>query len=206
MDYLISNYERVFVLFIEHILLTFITLLFSLIISFPLGIFLESKDRLEKLISKLFGIFYTIPSLAFFAILVPITGLGMKSAVIALVTYTQFILLRNIVKGLREVPKEIIESACGMGMSRKDLLFKIKIPLAMPVILAGFRISTISIISISTIAAWINAGGLGELIFEGLSQNYSTKIIVGTILVAILSIISNSIIKKIEDIYGRHLN
>lgn len=189
MEYLIKYYPKILTLFLEHVTITFLTISISLIIAFPISLYAANNKRIGDIFSKVF------------AILVPFTGLGMKTAVFALVMYTQFILIRNITKGLKEVPEEIIDAGTGMGLDKRELFFKIKLPLAMPVILAGIRIATISVISIATIRAWINAGVLGELIFEGLAQDYGVKIIIGTSLVAILSIGSNILITALERRY-----
>ena len=201
MYYLINYYPRVIELFLEHILITVITLGISLLIAFPTSVFASRSKRLGNILAKLFSIIYTIPSMSFFALLVPFIGLGMKTAIISLVMYSQFILIRNITKGLEEVPKEVIDAGIGSGLNKKQIFFQIEIPLAMPVILAGIRITIIAIISIATIAAWINAGGLGELIFEGLAQDHSSKILIGTVLVASLSIGSNLFIQSMERRY-----
>lgn len=188
MNYLISNFDRVVKLLVEHLYLVSLSLFTALIIASVLGIIISRYQHLYGPIVGGLGIIYTIPSIALFALMIPILGLGFKSAFIALVAYSQMILVRNIVAGIRGIDPAIIEAAKGMGMGKWRILFRIEIPLALPVVIAGIRIATISIIGIATIAAYINAGGLGELIFEGIYQDHSQKIIAGTIAVAILAI------------------
>ncbi|QBP40220.1 ABC transporter permease [Paenisporosarcina antarctica] len=188
MSYLISNFDKVFKLFIEHLYLVSLSLSVALIIATVLGITISRYKRLYTPVIGVLGVIYTIPSIALFALMIPLIGLGFKSAFIALVAYSQMILVRNIVAAIRGIEPSIIEAAKGMGMGKWRILFKIEIPLALPVVIAGIRIATVSIIGIATIAAYINAGGLGELIFEGIYQDHSQKIIAGTIAVAFLAV------------------
>ncbi|MCY6484571.1 ABC transporter permease [Clostridium aestuarii] len=201
MEYLINHYPKILNLLCEHIFLTFTSLFISMLIAFPIGIFASTHKKFRKITTKLLGLCYIIPSMALFALLIPFTGLGFKSAIITLVMYSQFILVRNITKGLNEVPNSIIDAGYGMGYSNIQLLFKIKLPISLPVILAGIRVATVSIISLTTLAAWINAGGLGVLIFEGIYQQNSIKILTGTTLITILSITSNQLITYLEKKY-----
>lgn len=136
--------------------------------------------------------------MAVFAILIPFSGLGFKSAVITLVVYSQFILVRNIIKGLEEVPPGLIDTGYGMGYNNIQLLLKVKLRTALPVILVGIRVATVSIISLTILAAFINAGGLGGLIFDGLYHQKPVKIIIGTILTGLLAIGCNFIIGAVE--------
>lgn len=202
MGYLFSNYERVIGLFFDHLYLVAISLFIALLIALPLGIIASRYKRLYTPIIGTLGIMYTIPSIALFALLIPFLGLGFKSALTALVAYSQMILVRNIVAGIRGIEPSVIEAAKGMGMGKWRILWKIEIPLALPVVIAGIRIATVSVIGIAAIAAYINAGGLGELIFEGIYQDHSQKIIAGTIGVATLAIGVDVLFRFIE----RNLN
>jgi len=136
------------------------------------------------------GLLYTIPSLALFAVLitVPGIGLGRRPAIIALVAYSLLILIRNVVTGIDSVPRETREAARGMGMTSRQILWRIELPLAIPVIVAGVRIAAVSTIGIATIAAYIGAGGLGGLIRDGISRGQSTRIVVGGALAVLLSV------------------
>ncbi|WP_456687356.1 ABC transporter permease [Aeribacillus sp. SP014] len=137
--------------------------------------------------------------MAFFALLIPFLGLGMKPAIFALVAYSQLILVRNVMVGFQSIDQAIIEAGKGMGLNWFHLFWKIELPLALPIILGGVRIAAVAIIGIGTIAAWINAGGLGVLLFEGLYQNSTHKIIIGTILVSTLALITNYILLRLEN-------
>lgn len=198
MGYLFSNYDRVIGLFFDHLYLVAISLFIALLIALPLGIIASRFKRLYSPIIGTLGIMYTIPSIALFALLIPFLGLGFKSAITALVAYSQMILVRNIVAGIRGIEPSVIEAAKGMGMGKWRILWKIEMPLALPVVIAGIRIATVSVIGIAAIAAYINAGGLGELIFEGIYQDHSQKIIAGTIGVATLAIGVDVLFRFIE--------
>ncbi|MFC4766261.1 ABC transporter permease [Effusibacillus consociatus] len=191
MKYLVSNFERVLGLFVDHLYFVAISLLISILIAVPLGIVASRIKKLYTPIIGTLGVIYTIPSLALFALLIPFLDLGFKPAVTALVAYTQMILVRNIVTAIRGIEPAVIEAAKGMGMSKWRILWKIELPLALPVVIAGIRIATVSMIGIGAIAAYINAGGLGELIFEGIYQDHPGKIVAGTIAVAILAIMTD---------------
>lgn len=198
MNYLFSNFDRVILLFFDHLFLVTVSLLIALMIAVPLGIMASRFKRLYTPVVGVLGIMYTIPSIALFALMIPFFGLGFKSALIALVAYSQMILVRNIVTGIRGIEPSVIESARGMGMGKWRILWKIEFPLALPVVVAGIRIATVSVIGIAAIAAYINAGGLGELIFEGIYQDHSQKIIAGTIAVAFLAIGADVLFRVIE--------
>jgi osmoprotectant transport system permease protein len=198
MEYLFSHLSRVFELFVQHLYLVGTSLLLSALIAIPLGIFISRHVKLAIPVLGTLGVLYTIPSLALFALIIPILGLGFKPAVAALVMYSQMILVRNTVAAIRGIEPTIIEAAKGMGMGKWRVLWKIELPLALPVIIAGVRIALISMIAIASVAAYINAGGLGVLIFEGIAQDHSGKITAGTIVVACFAIVADFTLRKIE--------
>lgn len=199
--YLLNYYDRIFILLFEHLVLTLISLGIALLIALPVGVLLSRMKWLSVPILAILGILYSIPSLAMFAFLIPIIGLGVKPAIIALIAYSQLILVRNVMTGFQMIDPSIIEAGKGMGLSHSRLFWKIELPLALPVILGGIRIATISIIGIATIASWINAGGLGDILFEGLYQNHTPKVIWGTIAVSLLAIGSNQLLLTLEKRY-----
>jgi len=134
------------------------------------------------------GFLYTIPTLAFLALLIPIVGLGKANAIICMVAFSLMIMIRNVATGLREVPAEVIDAARGMGMRAGEILARIELPLALPVIVAGLRIATVTVISVAVVAAYINAGGLGTLIFSGISNDFAPKIWVGALTACALAV------------------
>jgi len=147
------------------------------------------------------GVLYTIPALALFAFLIPFMGLGKPPAITALVLYSLLILVRNIAIGIREVPAELIEAADGMGYGKARRLLRIELPLALPVIVAGIRITAVTQIAVATVAAYINAGGLGDIIFQGITQDFGEKIVAGAVLTSLLAIVVDEGLKLVE----RHL-
>jgi osmoprotectant transport system permease protein len=149
-------------------------------------------------VTGFFGILYTIPSLALFAFLIPVTGLDVQTAIVGLVAYSQMILIRNVVAAIKGIDPLMLEAAKGMGMNRGQVLMKIEIPLAVPVIIAGIRVAAVSTISIGSVAAWVGAGGLGTLIFDGLYRSYPDKIIAGTVSIAVLAILADLLFRGIE--------
>lgn len=197
-DYLRNYYDDVLTMFFEHAFLTVASLGIALGFALPFG-YLLSRTKLMAVPSlAVLGIIYAIPSLALFALLIPFLGLGMKAAVTGLVAYSQLILVRNVMVGFQSVDRAVLEAARGMGLSGWRLLWKIQLPLALPVIIGGIRVATVSIIGIGTIAAWINAGGLGGLLFEGLYQNAAHKMMIGTVLVSLLAIVTNHALLWLE--------
>lgn len=198
MTYLTENWDIVLQLAWEHLYLTGLVLLIAVAIALPLGVFLAHFGRLATPALGLFSVIYTIPSMALFALLIPLTGLGTKTAATALVAYSQFILVRNTVAGLRGVDPAVQEAALGMGMTGWQVFREVRFPLAMPVILAGVRVAAIAVIGLSSLAAWINAGGLGVLLFQGLYQDHPTKMWTGTVLIALIAIVVSRVLQVLE--------
>jgi osmoprotectant transport system permease protein len=144
------------------------------------------------------GVIYTIPSLALLAALVPLLGLGTVPAVTALVLYSQLTLVRNVAVGFSGVDPAAIEAARGMGMTSGQVLRQVEVPLALPVILAGMRIATLAIISLTTIAAWIGAGGLGQVIKDGVQRDDNRLILAGVLAVTVLALGADALYRGIE--------
>jgi osmoprotectant transport system permease protein len=188
MNYLFGHLDKVLALAAQHAALTLVALAIALAIALPLGVFLARRPRAYAPVQGVLGVLYTIPSVSLLVLLIPLLGLGFRPTVVALVIYCQAILVRNVVAGINGVDPAVLEAARGMGLSRVQILREVELPLAMPVILAGVRIAVLSIIAIATVAAFFNAGGLGALIREGISQDYGDKIIAGVIAVALVAI------------------
>jgi osmoprotectant transport system permease protein len=163
----------------EHLVLVTVSIAIAFAISLAVGIAASRRPRLYAAVLAVGAGLYTVPSLALFALLIPFLGLGRTAAVVALVAYSLLVLVRNVTTGLREVPADVVEAARGMGLGPWQLLLRIELPLALPVIVAGLRIATVAVIGIATIAAYINAGGLGTLIFDGIQQAHTAKIVTG---------------------------
>jgi osmoprotectant transport system permease protein len=177
---------------LQHLLLTVIAVSFGLAISMGLSIYVLRNRRAYAPITGFTGVLYTIPSLALFAFLVPITGLSVLTAEIGLVSYTLLILVRNTVAGIDGVPLAVLEAAAGMGYTRRQMLWRVQVPLALPVIIAGVRIAAVTTIGLVTVTSLIGLGGLGFFILRGLTLFFSpvgtTQIVVGVVLSVILAI------------------
>ena len=172
----------------EHMLVTVIAVAAGFVISFALALAIRRYPRLYAPILAISGVLYAIPSIALFVLFIPITGLSLLTAEIALVSYTLVILVRNIVTGLRGVPPEVIEAARGMGYTDRQRLWRIEVPIAMPIIVAGLRIATVTTIGLVTIATLIGMGGLGYLIVNiGVQRRFPTATITGVVIVVLLS-------------------
>jgi osmoprotectant transport system permease protein len=171
----------------QHVELTGLALLFGLLLAFPLALAAVQWPRLYGHILGFTGVLFTIPSLALFILLIPFTGLKIQTALIGLTIYTLLILVRNIVEGLRGVDNDVREAAQAMGYTRARQLFQVELPLALPVIMAGVRIATVTTIGLVTVTALIGWGGLGQLFIEGFTLNFGTPIVVGIVLSALLA-------------------
>lgn len=201
-DYLLRYPDKLLKAFVEHVEIVVITLLISIIFAALLTILTAYSKVASVVLVNLFSMVYSIPSLALFAILVPLTGLGKTTAIIVLVVYNQYILLRNILDGLNNVDSSIIEAATGMGMSKSQLLFQVKLPLVIKPIFTGIHLAVVSTIGIATIAASINAGGIGSVLLDGLRTVNTAKILWGTLLAAGLAIVVNGLFNSIEKKLG----
>ena len=144
------------------------------------------------------AVIYSVPSLALLALLIPITGLGRKTAIVALVIYNQYLLLRNFLAGLDGVDSSVVEAATGMGMTHMQILWKVQIPLSRKAQIAGLRIALVSTVGIATIAASINAGGLGTILFDGLRTMNTAKILWGSLLSAALAVAIDRLLLLVE--------
>jgi len=198
MSWVLENYDVLGVALVEHLVLVATALAISLAIALPLGIWTARRPALYVATMLATGVLYTIPALALFALLIPLMGLGKTPAITALVLYSLLILVRNVAIGIREIPGELIEAADGMGYGPWRRLLRIELPLALPVIVAGVRITAVTQISVATVAAYINAGGLGDIIFQGITQDFTTKIVVGALLTSLLAIAADESLKGVE--------
>ena len=178
----------------EHLELTLAALAIGLVLALPLGIVCYVWRRVYTPVLVVAGVLYTIPSLALLAMLVPFFGITKTPAIIMLVTYTMLILVRNAVAGLDAIPDDVLEAAEGMGYSRMGRLLRIELPLALPAIVAGIRITMVSTLGLVTIAALLGQGGLGQLIYDGLLRDFRTPLVVGTVLTVALAVIADLII------------
>ena len=198
--YLNTYQEKLLTALVQHLQIVGITLIISILLAFAITLLSIWSEWLVNAAIQVFSVIYSIPSLALFAMLIPIMGIGRNTAIFVLVLYNQFLLLRNIMAGLKGVDESVLEAALGMGMNRWQILYKVKLPLALPVIMAGIHLSIISTIGIATIAATINAGGLGTILFDGLRTMNTYKILWGTIFCAGIAWAADVLLQVIESI------
>ncbi|WP_279381283.1 osmoprotectant update ABC transporter permease/substrate-binding subunit OpuFB [Lysinibacillus fusiformis] len=183
---------------LEHIQISFIALFFAVLIAIPLGIYLTNKKKIAESIIGVSAVLQTIPSLALLGLLIPLFGIGKVPAIIALVVYALLPILRNTYTGINEVDPSLKEAALAMGMNRSKRLVKVELPLAMPVMMAGIRTAMVLIVGTATLAALIGAGGLGDIILLGIDRNNTALILIGAIPAAILALIFDVALKKLE--------
>jgi osmoprotectant transport system permease protein len=183
-----------------HIFLSFVSVAIALAISLPTGVLVARYRKAYPPVTFVTGLLYSIPSLALFGILISIPGIGIGATpvIIALVAYSLLVLIRNTVAGLDSVPAETIDAARGMGLTNSQILLRVEFPLALPVIVAGIRIATVTIIGIATIGAYVAAGGLGKMIFDGINRNFPTMIITGAVLATALAILADLSLLSLE--------
>ncbi len=197
--YLHDNSDAILAATKQHVTLTLLSVAFGLVLSLPLALLARRSRRLETLVVGLAGIIYTIPSLALFAVLAPITGLTKTTVVIGLTAYTLLILVRNVLTGLQGVPADVVEAARGMGLGSTRLLLRVQLPLALPAILAGVRVATVSTVALVTVGAVVSNGGLGRLIFEGFNNNfYRAEIVTATLLCVALAAVADVLLLLLE--------
>lgn len=199
-----NYWDRLGKALLEHLEIVVITLIISLLLAAILTILAMYSKVLSKILIHAFSVIYSIPSLALFAIMIPVTGLGKVTAITVLVVYNQYLLLRNFIDGLNEVDPAIIEAATGMGMTNMQTLFKVRLPLSKKALFTGVRLSVISTIGIATIAAFINAGGLGSILFDGLRTMNVYEIMWGCMLAAGFAIGINTVLNKMETVVKIH--
>lgn len=197
-EYFTNNMDEYLNSVNEHLWISLLALIVAVIIGVPFGYACVKNKKYETWILSLFQVLRIVPSLAVLILLIPIMGTGIRPAMTALVLLAVPPILMNTVSGLEEVPDFILETALGMGMTERQVLWKIKIPLAMPLILTGIKTSAIEIVASATLASKIGAGGLGDIIFTGLGLNRTDLLLVGGISVAVLSVAAGMLLDLID--------
>jgi osmoprotectant transport system permease protein len=184
----------------QHVWLTLVSVVVALAIAFPFAVLANRHRWVIPPVTWFSSILYTIPALAVIALLIPITGLSLTTVAIPLISYNILILFRNTLAGLDGVDADVKEAATGMGLSRRQLLWRVEIPLAMPVIIAGLRIATVSSIGLVTIAALIGRGGFGQFIIEGLNDFFWTPLVVGVVLSVAFALLADLLLVGLQRI------
>lgn len=182
----------------QHIGLVLLSMLLAIIVGLPLGILITRWKRAKSWVLGTAGILQTVPSLALFGFMIPLFGIGMKTAVAALFLYSLLPIIRNTFTGIQDVDKATIEAAKGMGMKDVQILFRIELPLALSVIMAGIRTATVINVGTATIAAFIGAGGLGDFIFLGITRNIDALILIGAVPAALMALLFDFLLGSLE--------
>ncbi len=197
-DYLKDRHSDLTSALTQHLQITAWSLVVSLLIAFPLALLARRLPRLQGLILGASTMIYTIPSLALFPFLVPFTGISMTTVVIGLALYALTILVRSMLAGLVGVPEEVRESARGLGYGRTRLLFRVELPLALPVIMAGLRVATVSTVALTTIGTLVSYGGLGNLIRDGVQNDFKAEILAASVLCVVLAVVLDAVVVAVQ--------
>jgi len=176
---------------VQHVTLTAVSVAIGLVLALPLGVLAFRSPRARSFVLGTATALYTIPSLAMFSLLLPVTGLSATTVVVGLVLYSLTILVRNVLAGLLAVPHEVVESATGMGYSPLSLLLRVQLPLALPALFAGIRVATVSTVALATVGAILGNGGLGNLIYSGLRTQFQAEVLTATVLVVALAVVAD---------------
>jgi osmoprotectant transport system permease protein len=196
-DWIVNNLDEVVDKTVQHVWLLVVPMVVGFVIAFALAVLAARRPGTVGPVTAITGLLYTIPSLAAFAVLIPITGLSPLTAIIPLTTYTLLILYVNTVAGLRSVPSEVNEAADAMGYTRSSRLLRVQLPLAIPLIMAGVRVAAVTTIGLVTVSAIVGGqrfGGLGQFITEGLQTDFDTKIYLGAIGSVILAFVVDGLL------------
>ena len=198
MKWVANNWDQILLALYEHIVIAATSLSIAFVLSLAIGIVAARNERIFKWSIGMSGFLYTIPTLAFLALLIPVVGLGRANAIICMVAFSLMILIRNIATGIREVSADVVDAARGMGMSPFEILVRVELPLAAPIIVAGLRIAAVTVISVAVVAAYVNAGGLGTLIFNGISNDHAPKIWAGALTACALAVATDLSLARVE--------
>jgi osmoprotectant transport system permease protein len=198
-DYVRDNADAILAATRQHITLTLVSVALGMVLAVPLALLARRFRVLQTPVLGLAGAFYTVPSLALFAVLAPVTGLTGTTVVIGLVGYCQLVLVRNLLAGLDGVPDDVREAARGMGVGPLRMLLRVELPLALPTILAGVRVATVSTVALVTVGVVVSNGGLGQLIFSGFNNNlYRAEIFTATVLCVVLALLADLLLLGVE--------
>ena len=202
MNYLATHPREVALALAQHVELVAAALAIACALALPLGVYVARARRTGAAVLAALNVIYTIPSLALFALLIPLLGIGTPTALVALVLYAQMALVRNVAVGLRGVSPALLDAGRGLGMSAAQRFWRIEVPQALPVALGGVRIASISLISLATLASWIDAGGLGNLVLYGLQHDDPSRAVAGAITAAALAIVVDFGIRSLQQRYA----
>ena len=187
-EFVTSRQEQLADALVQHVWITVVSVLIGLAVALPLALLARRYRKLEGVVVGATTALYTIPSLALFALLLPMTGLSPATVVIGLVLYSLTILVRNIIEGLASIPPDVLEAAQGMGYGARKRLVKVELPLALPSIMAGLRVATVSTVALTTVGAIVSYGGLGNLLLEAVNTQFRPQVFTASVLCVLLAV------------------
>ena len=205
-DYLIRRHDQVFVRLVEHMQISFSAVAIAVVVSTTIGYLITYNKRAARIVLYICSILMTVPSLALFTFFIPILGIGKVSATVGIMTYMLLPIVRNVYVGLTNIDPAIIDSAKGMGMKGSHITMKVKIPMALPVVFAGMRTAAVMGIGLTAVAAYVGAGGLGQLIFRGIGMGNRDMVIVGGALTAIIAIIVDKVMQFFQNRFEKGMS
>ena len=203
-DLIQSRWDFFLGLLVEHIQISLLSIVIAIVIGLTIGILISEYQKSSKVVIGIVNFIYTIPSISLLGFLIPLSGVGDATAVIALMVYALLPMVRNTHTGLTNVSPLLLEAATGMGSTKMQTLIKVKLPLAMSVIISGIRSMAVMTIALAGIASFIGAGGLGVAIYRGITTNNKAMTLVGSLLIAVLAIAVDFLIGRIEKMVKRH--
>lgn len=203
-DLIQSRWDFFLGLLVEHIQISLLSIVIAIVIGLTIGILISEYQKSSKVVIGIVNFIYTIPSISLLGFLIPLSGVGDATAVIALTVYALLPMVRNTHTGLTNVSPLLLEAATGMGSTKMQTLIKVKLPLAMPVIISGIRSMAVMTIALAGIASFIGAGGLGVAIYRGITTNNKAMTLVGSLLIAVLAIAVDFLIGRAEKAVKRH--
>ncbi len=197
-DFLMDRYPQLIQLTVEHLQIMFISILVACLIGIPLGIILVTNRKLKQMIMAIVNACQAVPSLAFLGFLIPLTGIGIKTTIILVVIYSVLPIVKNTCVGILNIDRDIIETAEGIGLTKMQILTKVQLPIALPVIMAGVRVATVWAVGTVTLAAYAGGKGLGFMIYSGISMMNINMILAGAIPACILAMVADWLIGLLE--------
>ena len=197
-QYVVDRQDEIVGATVEHILITIAAVALGVVIAFPLALLARRYPTMESSILGASTGIYTIPSLALFPLLLPFTGLSPTTVVVGLALYALTILVRSMLEGFRAVPDEVRESAAGLGYGATRMLFRVELPLALPVIMAGLRVATVSTVALTTVGTLVSYGGLGNLISDGVQNDFKAELLAASVLCVVIAVVLDAIIVGVQ--------
>ena len=198
MDFVVANLDRIYEMALRHLEICAISISLALAVGVPLGILCAKLRAVAAVVLGTVGVIYTIPTLAMFGLMIPVLGVGLVPAIAAIVLYSLLPVVQNTYTGIVGLRPELREAAVGLGMGAGRLLFRVELPLAVLVIFAGVRVATVNAIGMATLASLIGAGGLGTMVFRGISTVSLTVVLAGSVPVIVLALVADVLLRQLE--------